>query len=267
MAIILNTMAKYTLTLVAAALSTVAAVDRINELVEMPGHDRPSNIINPLPHEYLTEHDLPKEHNWNDHNGMSCITHQINQHIPQYCGSCWATATASAMADRVKIARKCQGDDINLSIQYILNCGDDMAGSCHGGSSTGAYQFMSEHEIPFDTAMPYIACSSESKEGFCAHVDTTCTAINSARTCGTFKDKGGTCEPLPSFPNVTIAEWGTIQEEDPIKRVHKIKSEVFARGPVSASINAIPLKDFPGGKPFDDETAVGEPDHVVSIIG
>jgi len=50
---------------------------------------------------------------------MSCITHQINQHIPQYCGSCWAHATASSLADRVKIARKCQGDDINLSIQYV----------------------------------------------------------------------------------------------------------------------------------------------------
>ena len=70
-------------------------------------------------HRYLTEDDLPKEHNWNDHNGKSCITHQINQHIPQYCGSCWAHATASSLADRVKIARKCQGDDINLSIQYV----------------------------------------------------------------------------------------------------------------------------------------------------
>jgi len=126
---------------------------------------------------------------------------------------------------------------------------------------------MSEKEIPFDTAMPYIACSSESKEGFCAHVDTTCTAINTARTCGTFSDKGGTCEALPSFPNVTIAEYGNIWEEDPMERVKKIKMEVFARGPVSASINAIPLKDFPGGKPFDDETAIGGPDHVVSIIG
>ena len=54
---------------------------------------------------------------------MSCITHQLNQHIPQYCGSCWAHATASSVADRVKIARKCQGDDINLSIQYVSEGG------------------------------------------------------------------------------------------------------------------------------------------------
>ena len=44
-------MAKYTLTILAAALSAVAAVDRINELIEMPGHDRPEHIISPQPHE------------------------------------------------------------------------------------------------------------------------------------------------------------------------------------------------------------------------
>jgi len=41
-------MVKYTLTILAAA---VAAVSAFNELVEMPGHDRPEHIINPLPHE------------------------------------------------------------------------------------------------------------------------------------------------------------------------------------------------------------------------
>ena len=40
----------------------------------------------------------------------------------------------------VKIARKGLGVDINLAIQYILNCGAEVAGSCHGGSGTGAYQ-------------------------------------------------------------------------------------------------------------------------------
>ena len=44
-----------------------------------------------------------------------------NQHIPQYCGSCWARSSVSALGDRIKIARKAQGIDINLSVQHMLN--------------------------------------------------------------------------------------------------------------------------------------------------
>ena len=51
---------------------------------------------------------------------------------------CWIhTGAMSALADRIKIARGGMGDDINLSIQYILNCGGGVAGSCWGGSSSG----------------------------------------------------------------------------------------------------------------------------------
>ena len=57
----------------------------------------------------------------------------IIQHIPHYCGSCWAHGAISSLMDRIKIAQKGKGTDINLSIQYILNCGAESAGSCHGG--------------------------------------------------------------------------------------------------------------------------------------
>lgn len=60
--------------------------------------------------------------------------------LPVDCGSCWAHGAISALSDRIKIARKGEGIDINLSIQYILNCGT--AGSCHGGSATGEHQLL-----------------------------------------------------------------------------------------------------------------------------
>jgi len=47
----------------------------------------------------------------------------------------------STLADRIKIARMTsssedEGPDISFSIQFILNCGGEIAGSCHGGENS-----------------------------------------------------------------------------------------------------------------------------------
>ena len=120
--------------------------------------------------------------------------------------------------------------------------------------------------------MPYLACSEESQEGFCPHVDTTCSLANTCRTCGTFSEMGGKCVELDYFPNATVAEYGEIgggildMFEDPAKKAHKIKAEIYARGPVAATINADPLRDYAGGI-IDDDTASTSPDHIISIVG
>ena len=95
--------------------------------------------------------------------------------------------------------------EINLSIQYLLNCGTDTAGSCHGGSHSGVYEFIKLESgfVPFDSCMPYIACSSESNEGICKYVNTTCNPMNICRTCDTFTGMGGTCVEIDQFPNAT----------------------------------------------------------------
>lgn len=163
---------------------------------------------------------------------LSCI------HQTPYsdCGSCWAHAALSALADRIKIARDAQGDDINLSIQYVLNCGAGIAGSCHGGTHTGTYQLIKEKgSIPYDTCQPYIACSSDSEEGFCGHVDTSCSAMNTCRTCSTFTENGGSCKPLEYYPNATVAEYGMIKGDSKEEVVMNIKKEIKARGPVAVS--------------------------------
>ena len=148
----------------------------------MENHKVRDAYSSPLPYTYIREEELPDNFSWGDINGVSYLTHSLNQHIPQYCGSCWAHGALSALADRIKIAREAEGDEINLSIQYILNCGGHVAGSCHGGSHSGVYEFISQTGfVPYDTCMPYIACSSDSTDGFCGEVDTTCSAINTCR--------------------------------------------------------------------------------------
>jgi cathepsin X len=152
------------------------------------------------------------------------------------------------LADRIKITNSSR-DEINLSIQFLLNCGGGIAGSCHGGSHSGVYEFIHQNGfVPYDTCLPYMACSSESTEGFCPHVDLTCSGINTCKTCDTFGGNGGSCTEIDYFPNATLAEYGTYSViTSPRDVAHKIQAEIYARGPVAAGVNAEPLVKYEGG--------------------
>merc|ERR1712194_487652 len=119
--------------------------------------------------------------------------------------------------------------------------------------------------VPYDTCTPYLACSSESEDGFCPHIDTTCTAANTCKTCDTFGGMGGKCSEIDYFPNATVAEYGLIEydAEDKDATVHKIASEIFARGPVAATINAEPIVKYTGG--IFSDTGHSEPIPVITL--
>jgi len=165
----------------------------------MEGHTVQNDFYSPQPHTYIDPEALPDKFSWGNIEGVSYLTKNLNQHIPQYCGSCWAHGSLSALGDRIKYQKdkafpQNSAVDVNLSIQFILNCGGDVAGSCYGGSASGTYEFIKQvGYVPFDTCQQYLACSSDSKEGFCAHVDTTCNKMNTCRTCNTFSQYGGEC--------------------------------------------------------------------------
>mmetsp|Transcript_26869 Transcript_26869/g.39782 ORF Transcript_26869/g.39782 Transcript_26869/m.39782 type:complete len:346 (+) Transcript_26869:154-1191(+) len=224
----------------------------------------PDSYTSPLPITYIKRSDLPASFSWHDVNGISYLTKMLNQHIPQYCGSCWAHSSMSSLADRIKIARLLQGDryttDINLSIQFLLNCGP---GSCHGGSALHAYQFIKEFGyVPFDTCQNYLACSEESLEGFCPFADTKCNEMSICKTCSRDDNGRGYCKPITSFPNVTIAEFGSYSDD-----IDAIKAEIFARGPIKASVNGTAIADYKGGVITNAEFESSGHNHGVSIIG
>jgi len=229
------------------------------EMVERRGIEWRGNASDS--HQLLATAEMPDNFNWCKKDGVNYCTMSRNQHIPQYCGSCWAHGAVSALADRIKIARKAQGIDINPSVQHILNCGD--AGSCHGGSIDGPYQWLhriSKHGsgLSYETSQPYLACSSDSTDGFCPHVDTTCKASNVARTCGSFAKEGGPCTGLASFPNVSISDFGSISGQEAMMK------EIFHRGPISCGIDANPLLNYENGIIKTKGEGV---DHVVSVVG
>ena len=220
-------------------------------------------VISPLPSSYVSTEDLPAQFSWGNVNGTSYLTKNLNQHIPQYCGSCWAFAALSSLGDRIKIARKAAGIDINLSVQHILNCAvpAQYPQTCLGGSPAVAYEWIASQPdgIVFDTCNPYLACSHDSVEGFCPHVDTSCTPENVCRTCSTFSQSGGFCSAVAKYPNATVAEFGKVTGEDAIMK------EVFARGPVACGVDAEQILSYHGG--IASGVCNNSAPHLISVIG
>merc|ERR1719353_1652041 len=263
-------MMKASLLVAACVLFGAATAARLrpNEVWTAEDHARrgidpnKEHVISPRPQYYIKTEDLPANFSWHSHpdDGMNYLTKSLNQHIPQYCGSCWAHGSVSALGDRIKIARKGKGIDINLSVQHILNCGN--LGSCHGGTVDGPYQWLHKISqtgagISYDTSNPYMACSSESDQGICKGQDWSCTPENVARTCSTFPPTGF-CGPIKKYPNATISEYGSISGADAMAK------EIFARGPIACGIDASPIEKYTGGIVSEKGAFV---DHVISIVG
>ena len=210
----------------------------------------------------LSLEDIPEEFTWCNNNGKNFCTISRNQHIPQYCGSCWAFAATSALADRIKIARNAVGSEITLSVQHMLNCGT--AGSCHGGSVDGPYQWIhsisvsTKSGISYESGQPYLACSKDSTEGFCPKVNWDCKPSNVARTCGSFSEEGGPCTGLKYYPNAQVSDYGSISGVDAMKK------EIFARGPIACGIDSHPLLNYEQGV-YSGESE--DMNHVVSVVG
>eukprot|EP01059_Diplonema_ambulator_P012604 TRINITY_DN22_c2_g1_i1.p1 TRINITY_DN22_c2_g1~~TRINITY_DN22_c2_g1_i1.p1 ORF type:complete len:333 (+),score=122.35 TRINITY_DN22_c2_g1_i1:43-1041(+) len=217
-----------------------------------------SHVVSPLPSTYVNAADLPTSFTWGNVNGTNYLTKNLNQHIPQYCGSCWAHAALSALGDRIKIARKGKGIDVNLAVQHVLNCGN--AGSCHGGDIGAVYEWVHGNKdgVVYDTCNPYLACSSESTEGFCSDVDTKCSQMNICRTCSTFTSNGGKCVGINQFPNATVAEFGNVQGEQ------EMMQEIYARGPIGCGVDATQILDYQGGIASG---VCGGADHAISVVG
>ena len=67
--------------------------------------------------------DLPKQFDWRNVDGVNYAAPVRNQHIPVWCGSCWAHGTLHTIGDRVNIMRKNAFPPTVLSVQHVLACG------------------------------------------------------------------------------------------------------------------------------------------------
>lgn len=209
---------------------------------------------------------------WCTKDGSGYCTPVRNQHLPQFCGACWAHAAMSSLSDRIKIARGGAGPDIQLSVQHLLNCGitDGVKsfGSCNGGSTLGAYTWLHEQSqrtgtgVPYETANPYMACSSDSPIGLCPLGQWTCGAQTAARNCyrrNKTLDKAHTgCYPVTRYPNATVAAYGSVHG------VNAMAQEIAERGPIQCHVVSSPLHGYTGGIVTARN---GSGSHSISVVG
>jgi cathepsin X len=207
-------------------------------------------VLHPLPHTYINASDIPTSYDPNDVGGLTLVTSDLNQHIPQYCGSCWAHAPASSLADRIKIRSKGRGREVIPSIQNIIDCSGM---GCQGGDSNAAHKWIHDRG-----GVPDVTCQQyQAKNG-------NCTAQHTCMNCG-----GPHCWAVKDYPTVKITEYGSVSGDV------KIQAEVLARGPVSCYIDASVLgytlanmtgyTGYTGG--VANYTRAPRVDHAIQIAG
>ena len=199
---------------------------------------RPNEINGPLPDNW----------SWGNANGINYLCTTKNQHIPQYCGSCWAQSTTSTISDRIAIARGGKFPEIDISPQVLLTCDLDDDG-CHGGEPLSAYQWMHNNDITDSSCAPYLALSHY--EGL------KCDSMSLCKDCA----PSGTCITPPTYNKYRVGEYGSLPQ-DPVA----IQNEIFARGPVTCCLNAGPIKDFTGTGVFASND-VPDLNHAIAVVG
>lgn len=200
-------------------------------------------IKSPLPENFLQSSELPESWDWRNVNGTNYCSATRNQHIPQYCGSCWAMGATSSLADRMNILKGGAWPSVYLSVQNVIDCGN--AGSCHGGWDSEVYVYAAKDGIPDETCNNYVA------------MDQACNAYDQCFTC--WPNSG--CMPIKDYNRLMVVEHGRLSG------LKAMKAEIFHRGPISCGIDATDKLDaYPGGiyAEYKEHPSIN---HIVSVVG
>ena len=219
------------------------------------GLPKPTRVKSPLPHTYLDMTALPASYDIRNMSGKSLATDNRNQHIPQYCGSCWAHAATSALSDRINILRDGKTPFVHLAPQVIVHCatgasnysGLNVSAGCFGGDTFGAYAYMAEHGVPDESCQNYEAKGD----------GTQCTPQHICKNCA----PGKGCWAVENPPLWYVEEHGVVLGEQ------NMMAEIAARGPITATIAVTPELDAYTGGVFKDTTGAKGLDHDIEITG
>jgi C1A family cysteine protease len=204
-------------------------------------------ILSPRPQDSAALDDIPTTFDWRDVKGV--VSPLKNQHIPVYCGSCWAQGVTSALSDRLNIARNGAFQQVQLSAQVLVNCNG--GGSCQGGNPGGAYSYIKKHGITDTTCVPYSAKNLE------------CGDLAVCETCHPTADSfsPGACEKVTEFTTYGVTEYGSISGAD------NMKKEIYTRGPISCGVDVTSkFEEYTSGV-FSEHVWFPMINHEISVVG
>jgi len=213
-------------------------------------YPRKTSFTGELPWAHIEDKDVPTAWDWRNVNGRNYVSWTKNQHIPVYCGSCWAQGSTSALADRINIARNSTFPDVALSVQAIINCG--AGGSCEGGDAAGVYEFAQEHGIPEDSCQNYIA---QDPAKF------TCSDIQVCENCFRTADGSPNCTAVTEYKNWKISNYGSVSGAAAMKKA------IYANGPIACGIDATDKFEAYTGGIFSQTILVPMVNHIISVLG
>ena len=216
---------------------------------------------------------LPSSFDWRNVSGLDLTSPIRSQYVPQWCGSCWAHAVTSALADRVngmnarapgarEGSQPARRGSAMLAVQNLLDCAGT-AGTCNGGSWELSFEFARKTGITDDSCSPYLGS------------DRNC--LGGARMC-TLCYSDGTCVPVPGARKFRVEEWDYMNASSYGSKVSSapaiaaMQEEILQRGPIVCSMqtedddNAHPWHCYEGGV-YRTNSTFASTNHVINLLG
>jgi len=206
---------------------------------------------------------MPTAFSWANVTGVNYLIPMRNQHIPVYCGSCWAFSSTNVLSDRWNVRFMGTGSpppDLILSPQNVLSCGNDAVGcgTCQGGDDATVFVYAEQHGIPHESCSNYMAR------------DTTCSATapieNDNRPQCYNCDEEAKCYSIREYHRLFVRQ-GSIGT---LSGGTAMKAEIKANGPISCGIQATPRMEHQyttgvfSEPPSETDSRIN---HVVEVYG